>query len=409
MRYEPIYDNVRPVRDIWIKCLNCSGENIIEPSEIESEAYYSKAQMGQRTEYVFEAECECRFCGNNIIYQERVSEYPQGCIEYVDKPTCRGGALIFDTEFDIPVEDDNIYISETPYIVQNRTENVVPLDNRTMLKVDIVDGNAFIGEQIPKNDMFLLNPAGRLLPILVDETRSIRFEENMAVFSEVIMTKPSVGAMRLLGKVAEAVLVRRCAEDSEINRVWLSVARKIRTTHRIADEFFAIGTGLYSTQKRHPHKYSPSDPQRDIIWINNSEELALMSNMRNSAAIPAGLQVKVSGNGANYILKSLKEQRYEVPLVYFPMQRDYEKLYRYLCASGEIGEGFLEENFIDASEIDRRAFDEVRDYYPLLMGLFSGDISVSDFINEALGITPIRNGILASALASNVTDIRIIR
>lgn len=83
--------------------------------------------------------------------------------------------------------------------------------------------------------------------------------------------------MRLLGKVAEAVIVRNCIDDPQLNRTWISKARKNRTSQRIADTFHAIGTGLNSTKKRYPHKYSPSDPQRDIIWINNDGECALVS------------------------------------------------------------------------------------------------------------------------------------
>lgn len=36
---------------------------------------------------------------------------------------------------------------------------------------------------------------------------------------------PVQTTMSLLGKIAEAVIVRRCHEDEEINRKWLSIAR----------------------------------------------------------------------------------------------------------------------------------------------------------------------------------------
>lgn len=213
----------------------------------------------------------------------------------------------------------------------------------------------------------------------------------------------------MLGKVAEAVLVRRCSEDLNINREWLSIARRITTRRSTAEAFCAIGTELRSTKRHYPQKYNPSDPQRDIIWINKNGELATMQNAHYMAAIPAGLQVKVSGNGANYILKALKEQRYEVPMAYFPMQNDYESIFESVCKSERIEEGFLEGNFINVRNVDDNAFIEVRNYFPILVRLYTGELSATEFVNEAIGIAPIRNSILAGALTSNATDIRIIR
>ena len=65
--------------------------------------------------------------------------------------------------------------------------------------------------------------------------------------------------MALLGKIAEAVLVRRCQED--------------------------------------PKRYNPSDTQRDIIWVDDEGVPALMKGSSAMVGIEAGLQVKVSLHG----------------------------------------------------------------------------------------------------------------
>ena len=277
------------------------------------------------------------------------------------------------------------------------------------LNIDIVDGNANIGDQLHcpnRQTTIWRNTAGGLFPILVEETGSIRFEENKAVFAEILRTNPKISAMQLLGKVAEAVIVRNCTDDTQLNRIWLSIARKNRTLQKIANSFKAIGTGLHSTKDRYPQKYNPSDPQRDIIWINEKGECALVSGAHSTSGTIAGLQVKVSGNGVNYIQKSLENQRYEVPLVYFPMNNDFERILDRVNRDDMRVEPGVD--FIDVREIDKDAFFEIKDYYPLLMKLFTGRMSGDDFVREASGSTSIQNGILATTLSVPISDIRII-
>lgn len=65
-------------------------------------------------------------------------------------------------------------------------------------------------------------------------------------------------------------------------------------------------------------------------------------------------------------------------------------------------------DFIDVREIDVSAFYEIKEYYPLLMELFTGQMYCDDFIRVASGIDPLRNGVLAMALSVPKSDIRII-
>lgn len=409
MSYDYVMNGLQITKDILIQCDRCGRDFFISTEEIEQEDYSENAPMGARTNYTFYSECTCPNCGRDIFFEQRASEYPLGAVEYVDEPTCKGGLVLTPPEVEVPNYDDDMYVSDDPIYSRRLVAEPVSLELSQKLFINVADGDANIGDQLyspRKRATIWLNPAGRLLPILVEETGSIRFEENQAVFAEIIQSNPQIGAMRLLGKVAEAVLVRNCTDDLELNRMWLSKARKIRTNHQHAEIFKAIGTGLHSTKHKYPQKYSPSDPQRDIIWVNENGECALMGGGRTTAGVVAGLQVKVSGNGINYIRKSLADQRYEVPLVYFPINDDYHKILESINRTRVIVEPGID--FIDVRDFDENSFWEIQDYYPLLLKLFSGQISAERFVNEAINIPTLRNGVLATAMSVPKSEVRIL-
>lgn len=403
------YD-IQIVRDIPIRCLRCGNEFFITVDEIEHDDSREDAPMGLRIHHDFYTECTCPRCKQWISFQLAVFEYPIGSIEYIDNYKCNGGDVLETPEVDIPYYDDNLYVSVDSVYTRQSAVEPIPLNLGKKLAIDVADGDATIGDQLYASDgisTIWASPAGRLLPILVDETGSIRFDENKATFAEILLTNPNIGAMRLLGKVAEAVLVRNCAYNRNLNRRWLSKAKRERLTQGDTDPYKAIGTGLHSTKRTYPHKYSPSDPQRDIIWIDENEDCALVKGFRATSGRIAGLQVKVSGNGLNYIRKPLTNRYYEVPLVYFPMSNDYDTILDKVNHEGVIVEPGAD--FIDVREIDTNAFYEIQEYYPLLQYLFSGRMSVDEFVMKASGMVPLRNGILATTLSATQSDIRIYR
>lgn len=73
-------------------------------------------------------------------------------------------------------------------------------------------------------------------------------------------------SMILLGRLAEALIVRQCNQDFEKNRLWASYARRGNKVASL-DNYIAMGTGLATTKNKHITKYSPNDTQRDIIWV----------------------------------------------------------------------------------------------------------------------------------------------
>lgn len=206
----------------------------------------------------------------------------------------------------------------------------------------------------------------QLADILVDEIGTIRFDENGAALAEIIDGKnPRSTAMKILGKVAEAVVVRNCANDPVKNKKWLDKARRGISRSDVASKFRAIGTGLHSTKRDYPHKYSPSDPQRDIIWVDSRGRVANVIGSSNVSSIQAGLQIKVSGNGVNYVQRAMVRGQYEVPVVYFPINDDFDQIAANLRKKADTGE--LEPieigvDLINARDVDSDSYDRVYDY-----------------------------------------------
>ena len=165
-----------------------------------------------------------------------------------------------------------------------------------------------------------------LINILVDELGKISYEDNKLVLKQVLSEDVQQTAFRLLGNIAEAVLVRRCKESPELNRKLFMLARRKKARISTAQGFTAIGTGLESTRKQYPQRYSHGDMQRDIIWIDAQEHPALMGGSSSKSGIEAGIQLKVSSDGVQYVVPDIINNRYEVPVVYFPLNNDYEKV-----------------------------------------------------------------------------------
>lgn len=169
-----------------------------------------------------------------------------------------------------------------------------------------------------------------LMTILSKELGLVDVNDEGFLNAKIFITSdPNVSVMRLLGKIAEAMVVKECNENAKANRLWGMYAQKGKRPNKSLDSFRAIGTALNSTLRLYPIKYNPSDPQRDVIWINKEsekEELLQITNNTN-CAITAGIQLKVSMDGFKYIFRSdVAREKYEVPLVYFDLSNDYYRL-----------------------------------------------------------------------------------
>lgn len=266
-----------------------------------------------------------------------------------------------------------------------------------------------------KGSYTIMSPYGyELGKILIDDLNIIRFEDNKFFFS-ILITKDKRGSMRLLGRIAEALMVRRCAEDIDTNKRWLRKGMMSAINKRTAEKFHAVGTGLASTKKNHPHKYNPSDSQRDIIWIDNKGNQAMMPSARDwNSGIPAGLQLKVSTNGIGYILHDLNTYRYEVPLVYFGLEDDFDDIVKKYCDNTKrnrkdnsaIKPG---ENFINAKSEDPIIYDILKYYQSVICDLYEGKIKPEDIIHLTSNDYVLQNAVATKILNDNINMTTLIK
>ena len=291
---------------------------------------------------------------------------------------------------------------------------------QSSLIVGLVDGEGNLISSQPYNefqygrrsrDILIPIRGGRLIQILQDEIGNILYESNRFVLKQIFVSNANVTAMTLLGKIAEAVLVRRCQENEQLNRQLFQLSRRKNARITTARRFKAIGTGLKSTQRDFPKRYNPSDTQRDIIWIDDEGIPALMAGSSAMAGVEAGLQVKVSLYGINYMVDDLLSNRYEVPMVYFPINNDFERVIDQLVKKQgayifdvEIGDyrGIrVGDDLVDIRAYDYDAFEEVKDYYLIIYDLINGDIDIVDLIDIARGNGTLENTMLLTALGSS--------
>lgn len=82
-----------------------------------------------------------------------------------------------------------------------------------------------------------------MFDILHDDLGKIRFEDNKFVLKSIYLMSPLQTTMNLLGKIAEAVIVRRCVENEDINKKWLSVARRKKLKQKLLKDLWQLGRG----------------------------------------------------------------------------------------------------------------------------------------------------------------------
>lgn len=288
------------------------------------------------------------------------------------------------------------------------------------LIVGLVDGNGNLISSQPysefqyghrSTDILVPLRGGKLIQILQDELGNISYEHNRFILKQIFVSNVRVTAMTLLGKIAEAVLVRRCQEDEQLNWQLFQLSRRKNAKKTTARRFRAIGTGLKTTQRDFPKRYNPSDTQRDIIWVDDEGIPALMAGSSAIAGIEAGLQVKVSLHGIGYMVNDLVRNRYEVPMVYFPINNDFEmvvdrlvkeqRAYIFDVETGDYRGIRVGEDLVDIRAYDYDAFEEVKDYYPIVCDLINGDLELVDLVDVARGNGALENTVLLTALSTS--------
>ncbi|MCK9606212.1 MAG: hypothetical protein M0R33_07140 [Methylomonas sp.] len=231
--------------------------------------------------------------------------------------------------------------------------------------------------------------ADELLGILTEDLGLVSVDENGLLRSRILIVNSEEevrGAiMRILGKIAEAMIVRNCHNDIYANRRWGQIARRGTVLHHTLDQYLAIGTGLESTRLKYFQKYRPNDPQRDVIWIHcrtNRRELQTLIGGR-PAGYSAGLQMKVSMNGFQYIYRTdIRRAKYEVPLVYFDLCNDYYQLANAIYL--EDRELVVGVDLVRGKDVDPALHDRLCSYWWLVERLVRGQMTIDQLRADEL-------------------------
>lgn len=241
---------------------------------------------------------------------------------------------------------------------------------RNPLLVSMVHGNTLF--DILKDDLDLIrydNIENRFFPRFLTYTSEHDVEQH---------------CMQLLGKIAEALIVKACHRSVDENRSWARYARRGQNKVPSLDSFIAVGTGLHSTfNSEYATKYNPNDTQRDILWVNKhtvSDQLMMITSQNKSSGNPAGLQIKVSRDGFNYIYaKDIARAKYEVPLVYFDLGNDFQNLANAIYREDKnIDIGY---DFIRGADINIDIHEQLYSYYFLLKNVLQGAFPVQNLLN----------------------------
>ena len=243
----------------------------------------------------------------------------------------------------------------------------------------------------------------QLYDLLVDELNVIRYSENGTLILGVILQSDiNRTAMQLLGRIAEAIIVRNCHNNIIINQEYFSIARQKRAKEKTARKFYALGTGLNYTKINYPKHYNPSDTQRDIVWTNDVGELAIMKNQDRYSTISAkiaGLQIKATKNGIKYVLPDIIQGRYDVPIIYFDIENDYHKILAKVYKDTNVD---IEYDIIHPNAIDPRGYEEFLHYVDLVYAMVDGKLHPADLVIGADKSDDIlmKNALLSTTLSN---------
>lgn len=170
---------------------------------------------------------------------------------------------------------------------------------------------------------------------------------NELVISSFFANQPKGMVSRILGYVAEGLVVRECNQSFSENRKWANYARMLRQNSNSVfqllksifykpflenpDNYIAVGTGFTKTKSYHNHIYNPQS-DRDICWIhsyNHAKELITVEGMKKNKTHVAGIQLKVSlGKKGDYVTNYFKKKPYYTlyPVVYFDLGDDFHQV-----------------------------------------------------------------------------------
>lgn len=228
--------------------------------------------------------------------------------------------------------------------------------------------------QKPAIELQMATHGGTLLDVLIEEA----YISQDLVLKQILTSDPRADATRLIGSIAESLVVNLCNSSPEVNRTLGTYARFGQRPHKKLDDYVAVATGSMRTKNNYPQHYNPCDTQRDIIWVekdNTENQLLCIGQNNGVSAKPAGLQVKASQHGVKYVLPSI--QAYHYPVLYFDLNGDWGEVYK------AVKERFSTATLINPDEIQGHIKNILKGYFDIVITLIRGEITIERVIEES--------------------------
>ncbi|WP_208457259.1 hypothetical protein [Burkholderia vietnamiensis] len=211
-----------------------------------------------------------------------------------------------------------------------------------------------------------------LLDILVEES----YISSDLQLNRIFTGNPEADATRLIGSIAECLVVDICHKHRDANRILGMHARFGSRPSPKLDEYVAVATGSMRAKRFYQQHYNPSDTQRDVIWVekeNSQNQLLCLPNNNTTSAKPAGLQIKASHDGIRYVLPTI--QTYHYPVLYFDLDGDWAK----------VREAMIDQNIachlINPDSIHHELRHVLQAYFDIVLALIDGRTTIQQVIS----------------------------
>lgn len=226
----------------------------------------------------------------------------------------------------------------------------------------------------PSINLQMATYGSTLLDVLIEES----YISEDLILKQIFTGDANADATRLIGSIAESLVVNLCNSYPEVNRTLGMYARSGQRPHKKLDDYVAVATGSMRAKNKFPQHYNPCDTQRDIIWVerdNTENQLLCINPSNNVGAKPAGLQVKASHDGVRYVVPNIKDYHY--PVLYFDLNGDWGEVQKKVFAQHQTA------TLVNPDEIQHEVKHILKGYFDIVVALFRGEISIERVIQES--------------------------
>ncbi len=226
----------------------------------------------------------------------------------------------------------------------------------------------------PSLDLQVATFGNTLLDVLIEESY---ISENLKL-KQVLTGNAHADATRLIGSIAESLVVKLCNSEPDVNRILGMYARFGQRPHKKLDDYVAVATGSMRAKNYFFQHYNPCDTQRDIIWVekdDTSNQLLCISPNNRVGAKPAGLQVKASHDGVKYVVPTIQDYHY--PVLYFDLNGDWGEVQKAVITH------YQNATLVHPDEIQHEVKHILKGYFDIVVALIHGEISIEQIIQES--------------------------